>query len=477
MSDEGALVQLSVVERHIPSSALPLLASMAGWRRTVAAVSLLHGWVPAAVFVIGAVALACAAVRGKWWWRRQLPFALAVGAAVAAAVYWYLRREVGQSGPLPAFVWLTCAVAACVVTPSGWRQDLWWRRAATFTAAVSCALAAALVLNQWAGYVPTVHAAWTALTKGPLPDQIDPATVRAMPRGVMPPHGAVVSVDISADASKFRHRGELVYLPPSWFATAPPPRLPVVMMIGAEINTPADWIRAGAAASTADAFAAAHAGFAPVLVFADSGGAFGIDTECVNGSRGNADDHLTRDIIPYVVSTFDVSPIRANWGVAGFSTGGTCAVGLAVRHPELFRAFVDIAGDLGPNVGTKEETIARLYGGNAAAWAEFDPSTVISQNLYNGLSGWFAVADGSDPTANVDGQDMAAQSLCALGRAHGIDCGVHTQPGGHDWQFAAEAFAAALPWLAATLGASGNPCADGSARPAPITAKTVGGCR
>jgi S-formylglutathione hydrolase FrmB len=148
-----------------------------------------------------------------------------------------------------------------------------------------------------------------------------------------------------------------------------------------------------------------------------------------------------------------------------------------VRHPELFRAFVDIAGDLGPNVGTKEETIARLYGGNAAAWAEFDPSTVISQNLYNGLSGWFAVADGSDPTANVDGQDMAAQSLCALGRAHGIDCGVHTQPGGHDWQFAAEAFAAALPWLAATLGASGNPCADGSARPAPITAKTVGGCR
>jgi len=67
------------------------------------------------------------------------------------------------------------------------------------------------------------------------------------------------------------------------------------------------------------------------------------------------------------------------------------------------------------------------------------------------------VADGSDPTANADRQDMAARSLCALGRAHGIDTDVHTQPGGHDWQFAAEAFAAALPWLAATLGASGNP--------------------
>ena len=161
----------------------------------------------------------------------------------------------------------------------------------------------------------------------------NPATVRAMPRGVMPPHGAVVSVDVQRRRLKVPSSRRAGIPPPSWFATAPPPRLPVVMMIGAEINTPADWIRAGAAASTADAFAAAHAGFAPVLVFADSGGAFGIDTECVNGSRGNADDHLTRDIIPYVVSTFDVSPIRANWGVAGFSTGGTCAVGLAVRHP------------------------------------------------------------------------------------------------------------------------------------------------
>src|SRR5262245_18148880 len=73
-------------------------------------------------------------------------------------------------------------------------------------------------------------------------------------------------------------------------------------------------------------------------------------------------------------------------------------------------------------IGAVEETIARLCGGNAAAWAQFDPSTVISQNLYNGLSGQVAVADGSDPTANLDGQDVAAQSLCALGRAHGIDC-------------------------------------------------------
>ena len=43
--------------------------------------------------------------------------------------------------------------------------------------------------------------------------------------------------------------------------------------------------------------------------------------------------------------------------------GGTCAVDLTVMHLGMFSAFVDIAGDLGPNSGTKAQTIARLFGG------------------------------------------------------------------------------------------------------------------
>ena len=274
----------------------------------------------------------------------------------------------------------------------------------------------------------------------------------------MPAKGVVVPVAISAETSKFRHRGELVYLPPAWFASVPPPKLPVVMMVGAEINTPADWLRVGGAATTADAFAAAHGGVAPVLVFVDSGGAFGIDTECVNGSRGNAADHLTKEVVPYMVSNLGVSADRANWGVAGFSTGGTCAVDLTVMHPDLFSAFVDIAGDACPNVGTKEQTISALFGGNAAAWAAFDPATVITRHgPYRGVSGWFVVAEAADRDANAGGQDVAAHSLCAIGGAHGIDCAVVTEQGKHDWVFAAAAFAAALPWLAGQLDSPGVP--------------------
>ena len=96
---------------------------------------------------------------------------------------------------------------------------------------------------------------------------------------------------------------------------SPPPALPV-MMIGGQFNTPADWTRAGNAVRTIDDFAAAHDGRAPVLVFVDAGGAFDNDTECVKGVRGNAADHLTKDVVPYMISKFGVSPvgpIGASW--------------------------------------------------------------------------------------------------------------------------------------------------------------------
>ena len=209
-------------------------------------------------------------------------------------------------------------------------------------------------------------------------------------------------------------------------------------------------------------------GFAPVLVFVDATGSFDNDTECVNGRRGNAADHLTKEVVPFVVSNFGVSPDRANWGVVGWSMGGTCAVDLTVMHPDIFSAFVDIAGDRGPDIGGREQTIARLFGGDAAAWAAFDPATVMARHgRYTGVSGWFDVPSSRtqnlaeagptlatasvDPAANPEGQDAAARALCETAGAHGIDCAVVSQPGRHDWPFAAQAFAASLPWLAAKL--------------------------
>ena len=437
--------------------------------------SLMHGWIPTMAQVLAAVVLVAAiGWRTRRWRLIWLPCAVLVGVAAAAAVYRYIATEGLSGNPAPnsLWVWVGLTGLAAAVLLVGWRSARWWRRGVSLAAVPLCLLCAALALNLWVGYFPTAQVAWNQLTAGPLPDQTDRATVTAMQKQHrVPAKGTLIAVNIGDAASKFKHRGELVYLPPAWYAATPPPRLPTVMMIGGEFNTPADWTRVGNAVTTMDHFAAAHGGYAPVLVFVDPGGAFNNDTECVNGSRGNAADHLTKDVVPFMVSNFGVSPERTHWGIVGWSMGGTCAVDLTVMHPDMFSVFVDIAGDLGPNSGNKAQTIARLFGGNANAWAAFDPTTVIKRHgPYRDVAGWFAI-NGTTP-ANVmnagnsgiehgrgtsNAQASAAYSLCGLGGAHGIDCAVVSQPGRHDWPFAARAFAAALPWLAGRLGTPGDP--------------------
>ncbi len=417
-------------------------------------VSLMDGWLPTALQAATVAVLVAGAVGGPSarWRPRWLPPLLIAGVLAALAAHWCFEVFGLASEPAPTSLWVWTGVTAAAVgiVAVGWPDAGWFRRNVTVLATSLCLLSVGVTVNTWIGYFPTVGTAWNQLAARPLPAQADWATVAAMRRRSTPPAaGAFLPVRTGSAASGFAHRDEYVWLPPAWFAT-PTPWLPAVMMIGGQFNTPADWLRAGDAVTALDGFAALHHGFAPVAVFVDSNGSFANDTECVNGRRGNAADHLTKDVIPYVSRHFAVGTGPRNWAVTGFSAGGTCAVGLAVMHPDLFGAFVDIAGDLGPNAGTKDQTVDRLYGGDTGAWSEFDPATAITRHaVYSDLSGRFVVPTATQPT---DGYLTAARTLCDLGRSRGIDCDVLIRPGRHVWPFAAAAFAESLSWLAAALG-------------------------
>jgi S-formylglutathione hydrolase FrmB len=443
--------------------------------------SLMHGWLPSTIQLVTVVVLMAAiGWRTRRWRLIWLPVALAVGGVVAAGTFWIISSQGLSDDPAPnlLWVWLVVTGVAGVVLVAGWRNTRWWRRAAAVIGLPLSLLCAALALNLWVGYFPTVEQAWSQVTAAPLPDQTDRAVVTAMQsEHQIPAKGVVVPVTIEPRASGFKHRGEFVYLPPAWFATNPPPRLPTLMMIGGEFNTPADWIRVGNAITTADDFAATNRGNAPVMVFVDTGGTFNNDTECVNGPRGNSADHLLKDVVPFVEANFGTSADRANWGIVGWSMGGTCAVDLTTMHPDVFSTFEDIAGDRAPNSGTRQQTIDRLFGGNAAAYTAFDPAAVIAKHgPYQGVSGWFAISGpgpstgptapnsitasgtglgGQETAQRVGGQAAAANSLCALGASDGMACAVVAQPGKHDWPFAERAFATALPWLAGRIGTPG----------------------
>ena len=429
----------------------------------------MHGWVPIAIQILTAMLLTFAiGWRTRRWRLLWLPVSALTGVSLAWVTHWNIATNglAGDPAPPGLWVWLALTGLAVGVAALGWRSADWRRRGASLLTVPLTMLCAALMLNLWVGYFPTFSTAWGQLTGGPLPGQTDHATIAKMVAArSVPAKGKLVPVDIPATESKFAHRAEFVYLPPAYFASNPPPVLPTVMMIGGQFNTAADWVRAGNAVATFDDFAAKHGGNAPVAVFADSVGTFNNDTECVNGTRGNAADHLTKDVVPYMVDNFGVSDDPTNWGIVGWSTGGTCALNLTVKHPDLFSAFVNIDGDIAPNAGTKAQTIDRLFGGDAAAYAEWDPATLIREHgRFTDVAGWFAVSApaGSlttpipgtqlpEPAADdiiADNPTAAAHALCGLADAYGIDCAVVPQAGKHAWPFAAQTLAASLPWLA-----------------------------
>ncbi|WP_405133901.1 alpha/beta hydrolase-fold protein [Nocardia sp. NBC_01388] len=444
--------------------------------------SLLNGWVPQVAAFLAVFALIVALVRfNRRWWLVGLPICLAVGVAVAWGSWMYMNDEGLASDPAPMLLWVCIGMIAAALGAImvGFRRGPWWQTVAAVLAVPFALVNALIVLDQWVGYYPTVQSAWAAVTAEPLPHQTSLASLASL-RNTNVGTGRIVPVDIPETGSHFKHRTEYVYLPPAWFAGDKPPALPVIMMIGGEFNTPKDWVNSGQIMPAVDDFAANNNGQAPVLVFVDSGGSFNNDTECVNGTRGDTADHLTKDVPDYVESTFRVSNDPAEWAAVGWSMGGTCAVDLAVMHPELLNTFVDIAGDLGPTAGTKEQTIRRLYGGNADAWAQFDPQTVMAEHgPYSDMAGVFddltppkrqaemyqkyAQMRGpakDDDNAGLGGHDGvmdtgevgAADTLCGDGRKVNMTCWVNTAEGGHTWQFASSAFTSALPWLTARLG-------------------------
>ncbi|MGW7683010.1 alpha/beta hydrolase [Kribbella sp. NPDC054772] len=414
-------------------------------------VSLLSGWFPLVLDVVAAGVLVLAVGwRDRRWRFRVLP-CIAGGAALVAFIAAYPgARWTGITDPLPFSVWLWfgLAVAALIVLAAGWRTAQWWRRGTAVLAAALAALVCANGVNQFVGYYPTIDSAVNDWTNTPLPGQVSMAGI-AHDAGSkkLPAAGRLVAVNIPATFSHFHHRQELVYLPPAWFGGGRHrPALPVVELVGGERGGPGDWVRLGNAVQVSDAYAHQHHGWAPILVFADATARFDDDTECVNGPRGNAADHLDQDIPRYIERTFGAAKDPRQWAVAGFSMGGTCSLDLVVEHPNVFDHFVDISGDLVPYTSTPAASLQDLYGGNVALEKANEALLVMhAHGKYTNVNGLFLTS-----TEELRHQHEAEELSKAAAKV-GIWSRVEISPGTHVWQFAAPAFASAYPWLANQL--------------------------
>ena len=124
---------------------------------------------------------------------------------------------------------------------------------------------------------------------------------------------------------------------------------------------------------------------------------------------------------------------------------------LALRHPDLFGAFGDFGGLVGPRVGeTNADTarpVAQLFGGSQQEFAAHEPADLLASARFPRTGGRFQVgALDAEPLA-------AARQLAPLAAAAGIaTCLVVVPDTGHTFDVWAAAFQQSLPWLAQRFG-------------------------
>src|SRR5262249_26274465 len=134
------------------------------------------------------------------------------------------------------------------------------------------------------------------------------------------------------------------------------------------------------------------------------------------------------------------------WAIGGISEGGTCALVLALRHPEVYRHVLDISGDPYPNLGVGPDGEIRatrgLYGGDTSQWVAHNPVSLMAGRLFSDDSAWFSA--GTQDASHV----RAAHMLATAARRACIATTMRTSPGGHTFFFFRVALHDALPWLA-----------------------------
>jgi S-formylglutathione hydrolase FrmB len=310
---------------------------------------------------------------------------------------------------------------------------------------VALLASAGVGVNAYFGYFRTLGEALGAPPAG----ETTLARVRAR-AGARAGHGTVVSLTIPATTSGFGARPAEVYLPPAWSTPRQPP-LPVLLLLHGTPGDPTDWVEGGQAQATADAWAAGHGGVAPVLVMPDINGTLTGDTECVDSPGGNVETYLTVDLPAAVVKDLETQAPGATWAIAGFSEGGTCAIMLALRHPDLFATFGDFSGLVGPRVGETNDdtadTVAQLFGGSAEEFAAHEPTELLRTTRFPRTGGWFQVGALDAEPAAATGQ------LLPLAEAAGVaTCLVVVPDGDHTFDVWSAAFRQSLPWFAQRSG-------------------------
>lgn len=420
-------------------------------------------------------------VLGVFWWafkRLRLRTALIITGTVAvlmlaAALYTNLVwKPVADGIATPVWLWaggvlvlsalaLACLVASWKATP---RLGRLRQLTATLVVLALSVLTAANGINSFYGAYPNLAAAMGLSiptsnfqelglsSDGKTFDpQGKPISATWSAPADMPQIGQVVVQKIPSNDAAFTPRDAYIYLPPAYF-TEQRPLLPVVVLMAGQPGSPGDWFNMGGLDSIMNSYAAQHQGLAPVVVVVDQLGGDWTNPLCSDTSHGKVATYLQETVPTWLEENLQVSTDHSQWAIGGLSNGGTCALQVVTRAPEVYPTFFDLSGEGHPSLGGEDRTITKGFDGDRAAYEANDPLTTLGKTSYRGknVAGIFAIGakDDAKYTANLKTLYTAAQSA-------GMEVQWKEYDGKHEWKVWSAAFADTLPWFATRSGLTG----------------------
>jgi enterochelin esterase-like enzyme len=222
--------------------------------------------------------------------------------------------------------------------------------------------------------------------------------------------------------------------------------LPVLVLLSGQPGNTDSWLVSGQLAEMLDAYAAEHNGLAPIVVMPDPFGSNFANPLCVDSPHGNVESYLRRDVPAWIHQNLQTATDRDAWVIGGLSSGGTCAMQMAVRAPETYGRFLDMSGEKQPLDGSEKETVRRYFGGDSNAYAAANPVEIMKTRRFDTTAGRLVVG-----TADDDYYPQLKQVLAAT-EAAGMQMTWLELPGGHSWQVWAPGMRQSLGWLAAKTG-------------------------
>ena len=165
----------------------------------------------------------------------------------------------------------------------------------------------------------------------------------------------------------------LVYLPAAYFNPSyADTTFPVIELLGGFPSSPRSWIDSLRLQQIADREIGSRRSVPFVAVIPVQNYLPRLhDGECINAVGGpQVETTLTVNVRRVIEHDFRVDRGRAGWSVMGYSTGGFCALNIAMRHPSWYGSAVSLSGYDQPYI---DRTTGALFGTSSSAEHLNDP--------------------------------------------------------------------------------------------------------